>query len=135
MRKTLSLLVLVLSASLIGAAVSAQQAEDGIVGKWAGTWDGEGSGKYTMSIEDAADKGLGGTVETRPDSGEAGYTATFKSIVVNGAKVTMKYDAPDGGEVQIEGTLEGTALEGTWKAFNPGTTSLAASGTFRGTKS
>ncbi|MGH9159722.1 MAG: hypothetical protein ACRD2X_07010 [Vicinamibacteraceae bacterium] len=135
MRKTLSLLVLVFSSSLIGAPASGQQVEDGIVGKWAGTWDGESAGKYTMSIEDDAAKGLGGTVETMPHSGEAGYTATFKSIVVNGAKVIMKYDAPDGGEVRIEGTLEGTALEGTWKAFNPGTTTLAASGTFTGTKS
>ncbi|MPY88552.1 MAG: hypothetical protein GEU99_11565 [Luteitalea sp.] len=137
MRKTLSLVIVgfVCSLGLLSAQESAQPAEDRIVGTWVGTWDGESTGKYTMSIEHDAEKGLGGTVETTPDSGEAGYTATFKSIVVDGEKVTMKYDMPDGAEVQIEGTLEGTALEGTWKAFNPGTTTLAASGTLTGAKS
>jgi hypothetical protein len=135
MRKTLSFLVVVCSVSVVGAQASAQQAGDNILGKWVGTWAGEGTGKYTMSIEHNADKALGGTVETSFDSGEPGYTATFKSIVVDGEKVTMKYDAPDGSEVEIEGTLEGTALEGTWKAFEPGTTTLAASGTFTGAKS
>lgn len=134
MRKTLSLLVVVCS-SLVCVPATAQQAEEGIVGEWTGTWDGGGTGKYTMSITRDAETGLGGTVETMPDSGEAGYTATFTSIVVNGKKVTMKYDTPDGAEVQVEGTLDGTALEGTWKMFQPGTTSLAASGTFTGTKS
>ncbi|MPZ19420.1 MAG: hypothetical protein GEV06_16110 [Luteitalea sp.] len=133
MRKTLSLLLVGFVCSL--GLLSAQDAGDRIVGKWVGTWEGEGTGKYTMSIEHDAENGLGGTVDTTPDSGEAGYTATFTSVVVDGEKVTMEYDTPDGAEVQIEGTLEGAALEGTWKAFNPGTTTLAASGTFKGAKS
>jgi hypothetical protein len=56
-----------------------------------GSYAGDGTGKYTMVLSRDADKKIGGTVETTAD-GAGSYTATFKSIVVDGASVKMAYD-------------------------------------------
>ncbi len=71
-----------------------------------------------MSISRDAAKQLGGTLEATPDEG-GDFTATFKSIVVDGSKVTMAYDSPDdGGVVTLDATLDGATLKGTWKSVD-----------------
>jgi hypothetical protein len=109
-------------------------AEAALIGTWSGTYDGAGVGKYAMAITRDAAKALAGTLEVSPSEG-GGYSATFKSIVVNGQSAVLKYDTPDGGaEIQIDVTLDGTSLKGTWRAIEAGGTSVVAEGTLTATR-
>ena len=78
---------------------------------------------------------FGGTVEATADAGNS-YTATFKSVVVDGKTVKMAYDYLENAamEVQLEATVDGTSMTGTWKSVDTGTKSVGASGTFTGSK-
>lgn len=129
-------LLLVLALVTGGVAASAAQdagAEDALVGRWSGTYDGAGVGKFSMAIARDATGKLGGTLEVSSDVG--GYSATFKSIAVNGRAATLKYDTPDGGaEIQYELTLDGTTFKGTWKAFAAKSPQVLAQGTITGAK-
>ena len=83
-----------------------------------------------MSIGRDEAKNLGGTLEVMFEVGE-GYSATFRTIDVDGNTVTLAYDTPgEGAKVQLDGTLDGTTLKGAWKASDPGTNSVASSGSF-----
>ena len=130
--------MLVIAAALISAIAlpSAQgpaASKDPIVGSWAGTYDGDGTGKFTMSISRDAAKQLGGTLQAMPDDGGS-FTVTFKSIVVDGSKVTMAYDSPgDGSVVTLDATLDGTTLKGTWKSVDA-SGAVVASGGFTSSK-
>ena len=104
-----------------------------IVGTWNGTYDGEGAGTYSMTIAADPSTGLGGTLKVNP--GEGGYDVTFKSVVTEGRTATLTYDSPEGGEVQIDVTVDGDGLTGAWKAFEAGTTTVVATGTLSGKRS
>ena len=105
---------LVCAVVAIGAAPSSQTAEDNVIGAWSGTWDGASTGKYTMSIARDDAKNLGGTIQTVPDEG-GGYTATFKSVVVDGETVTISYDSPagDATKIQLVATTDGANIKGS----------------------
>lgn len=133
MRRLASCLVLLCLASL--AVVTAQdKPAEPLVGSWAGTFAGEASGKYTMSIQrESADK-LAGSIVTIVDGGNESEAA-FTSVALDGGKAVMKYGTSDGqAEIVMEATLEGEAIKGTWKAVAPGTADALQSGTFDGTK-
>ena len=120
--------VALISAIALPSAQAPAASKDPIVGSWAGTYDGDGTGKFTMSISRDAANQLGGTLEATPDGGGV-FTATFKSIVVDGSKVAMAYDSPDdGGVVQLDATLDGTTLKGTWKSLDGSSTVVAGGG-------
>ena len=120
--------VALLSTVALPSAQGTAAANDPIVGNWAGTYDGDGTGKFTMSISRDAAKQLGGTLQAMPDEG-GGFTVTFKSIVVDGSKVTMAYDSPgDGGVVTLDATLDGTTLKGTWKSVDSSGNVVATGG-------
>jgi len=131
---TLLLLALTVGVSSSHAQNSSSDA-DRLIGTWSGSYAGDGTGKYTMVLSRDADKKIGGTVETMADGGGS-YTATFKSIVVDGASVKMAYDEPgnSGIEVQLEATVDGGSLTGTWKSVDTGAKTVVASGTFTGSK-
>ena len=136
MSRFVSLLVVALTAGVIAVhAQSASSNGDSLIGTWSGTYAGDGAGKYTMVFSRDAAKKIGGTVEATADAGN-GYTATFKSIVVDGTTVKMAYDDPENAamEVQLEGTMDGSSMTGTWKSVDTGAKSVAASGTFSGSK-
>ena len=136
MSRLLSILVLALTVGLTSIhAQGSSSAEARLVGAWAGTYAGDGSGKYTMTFSRDAAKKISGTVEASPDAG-SGYTATFKSIVVDGATVKMAYDEPDNSamEIQLEANVDGDSMTGSWKSVDTGAKSVVASGTFTGSK-
>jgi hypothetical protein len=136
MPRLLTILLLALTVAVSSThARSASSDDDRWIGTWSGTYGGDGTGKYTMVLSRGADKKIGGTVETMPDGG-SGYTATFKSVVVDGASVKMAYDDPgnSGIEVQLEATVDGGSLTGTWKSVDTGAKTVVASGTFTGSK-
>jgi hypothetical protein len=119
----------------IGAVPSLQTAEDKVIGTWSGTWDGASTGKYTMSIARDDAKNLSGTIQTVPDEG-GGYTATFKSVVVDGDTVRISYDSPagDATEIQLVATTDEANIKGSWKAVDPSSNTVSASGNFIGSK-
>ena len=129
----LAVAIAIISASALPLAQGAAASNDPIVGRWAGTYDGDGTGKFTMSISRDAAKQLGGTLQAMSDDG-GNFTVTFKSIVVDGSKVTMAYDSPgDGAVVTLDATLDGTTLKGTWKSVD-GSGNVVASGGFTSAK-
>jgi hypothetical protein len=88
-----------------------------------------------MVLSEDVKKRITGTIDIAAD-GAGSYKATFKSIVVDGKTVKMAYDEPDNAalEISLEATVDGASMNGTWKSTNTQTKSVAASGTFTGTK-
>ena len=84
----LAVLVLFSAVALAAAQSSSARAEQALIGKWAGSFDGEATGKWSMAISRDAAKKLTGTLELSPDDGD-GYSVPFKSIVVAGKQVTL----------------------------------------------
>ncbi len=126
---------LVCAVVAIGAVQTSEKAEDKVTGTWTGTWDGASTGKYTMSIARDDAKKLGGTIQTVPDEG-GGYTATFKSVALDGDTVTISYDSPagDAAEIQLVATTDGVNIKGSWKAVDPSSNTVSANGNFIGSK-
>jgi hypothetical protein len=116
-----------------GAVPLAQEtgaSQDPLIGSWSGTFEGDSSGTFTMSIGRDESKNLGGTLEVLPEVGE-GYSAKFRTVDVDGNAVTLTYDTPgEGAKVQLDGTLDGKTLKGAWKVTDTATNSVASSGSF-----
>ncbi|HEX7086352.1 MAG TPA: hypothetical protein VF198_08305 [Vicinamibacterales bacterium] len=109
------------------------RSDDGLAGKWSGTFEGDSAGTFSMSFASGSD-GLTGSIDVEFATG-GGYSVPFKTIDVNGSKVALAYSAPgEGGDVQLEGELAGDAVTGTWQANDPGTGSPVAFGTFKARK-
>ena len=133
MRLMLAMLALVaVCTTPAPAAAQSSAAEDRLIGKWSGPFEGDSTGTYTMTIARDAAQALGGTLDVAPAEG-GGYTTTFKSVVVDDTAATLKYDT-DGGEVQIDLTLDGDTFKGSWKVVDPASSSVASSGTLSGKK-
>jgi hypothetical protein len=133
MRRLLPLILLALV--VFFAAPSAQTAaEKNVIGAWSGTYSGDGTGKYTMTIAPDASKKLGGTLTNTNESGES-FTSTFKTVTVDGPKLSISYESPgdDGGLVQLDATIEKASLTGAWKVVDSAK-NVMQSGTFTGTK-
>ena len=132
MRYALIFLVGMLTVAL-PALPSAQSDTPAIVGTWSGTFEGDSSGTVSSTVTQGEAKALAGTLTVKRSDGGT-FTVDFKSVVASGATATMKYDSSDGSEVQIDVTVEGTSVKGTWKAVDPATSNPVAQGTVTGTK-
>ena len=87
-----------------------------LVGTWIGTWEGDGGGKFQMTIAQEAGQKLVGEIAAQPADASS-YTAKFKSISFEGNQMTAKYDFPGAeppAEVIIEGTLKEDTAQGEW---------------------
>jgi hypothetical protein len=135
MRRLLPLILLALVVAVASPlAQGGAAAENHAIGVWSGTYAGDGSGKYTMTIARDAAKKLGGSLTNTNENGES-FTSTFKTVTVDGPKLVITYDAPggEGGEVQVEATLDKESLTGSWKVVDTAK-NVVQSGTFTGTK-
>src|SRR5436189_6383555 len=131
MSRFVSLLAIVLTVGL--SALHAQSSSSGdVVGTWSGTYSGDASGKYTMVFSRDAAKKIGGTVAATADAGN-GYTATFKSVVVDGKTVKMAYDDQENDvmEDQLEATVDDDWMTRTWNSVDNNTKSDTANETFK----
>ena len=125
-------------AIMFGVVCSAAQrggegstAAEKYVGTWSGTWEGgqAGSGGFGLTLEKGKDGGLAGSVSV---TGEPTYTATFRTVAFDGAKMTAKYDFPggEGAEVVLVATFEGDSATGTWSLREKASGNEAFAGTW-----
>ena len=125
----------VILASAIVALTLLQESKAGsqFVGTWSGTWDGAGTGGFELTIENAADTALTCKVSV---TGEPSYSATCKTLIFEGNKMTAKYDFPpdDRAEVHLAATFDGKSAAGTWVLREQGSSSDMASGGWKVTK-
>ena len=118
MRNRLTTLMLgfVMSAAAAAAPTAARQAAgpEQYVGIWAGTYDGAATGTLELILDKGKDGGLTGKVNVVSEGGN--YSADFKSVEIDGPKVTAKYDFPldPSAEVIMTATFESAAAKGTW---------------------
>jgi hypothetical protein len=126
---------------ILGAlcSVAAQRADDKaasgeqFVGTWTGTWDGAGTGGFTLILE----KGKGGAIAGRVAvTGEPTYTTTIKTLAFEGPKMTARYDFPenDAIEIVLTASFEDTKATGTWSAREKANGNEAATGGWTVTK-
>ena len=123
------MIALVMAAgSVAQVAARPSQTVDPLVGIWAGTYDGAASGTMEMVLEKGQDGALTGKVNVVSDGGN--YSADFKSIAVDGSKVTAKYDFPldPSAEVIMTATFESAAAKGTWSLRPKGAADELAGG-------
>ena len=129
MRKTLTIWLCVAILGVVSAAAH-QAGDDTRAGTWAGTWEGEGAtGGFELTLEKAKDGPLTGRVSV---TGEPTYKATFKTLTIEGNKLTATYDFPpaDGAEVLLAATFDGNACKGTWVLREKASGNAAAQGTW-----
>ncbi len=137
MRNVFILCVLTLMFSTVGyGQPDSKRAGDSYLGNWTGTWTSSegGSGELEVSIEKTKDGVAGGKLTA--SGGESAHSAVFKSVTFDGTKMQAKYDYPlgEGGEVTLDATLDGPAVNGTWMLRPPGGTTDVARGTWTATK-
>lgn len=130
-RFVLSLSLLMLATA--GFSAHPLQAADPI-GTWTGTWEGAGgTGGIEVVFEKDKDGGLAGRVSV---TGEPTYKTTFKTVTLEGQKVTWTYDFPpdESIEITMAASVEGSSAKGTWSARPKGGGDEVASGTWTAAK-
>jgi hypothetical protein len=129
-----SMVITFLAFSILAAAGQKDSAKNKLVGKWAGTWTGESSGKFEMTIsKDAAGK-LSATITATPDQGEPN-TMVSTSMEQTAEKIKIKCDG-QGSEVEVvlEGAFEGQSLKGSYSVRNKGQGDQVESGSWSASK-
>lgn len=83
-------------------------------GTWSGSWEGPSSGEFDLTLEKGKDAAPRGKITVT--AGSPPYTAEFKSLTIDGGKMSGKYDYPldEGGEVSMEAAFDGGTAKGTW---------------------
>jgi hypothetical protein len=97
-------------------SLAAQTAAERFAGSWSGTYEGDSSGRVVMAIT-VGDGGKAAVhLEVTDNSDGATQRVDAKSVVLDGDKAVVMYDAPgsDLGEVRLEGVFSGDAASGTW---------------------
>ena len=67
MRHVMLVVASLLSAIALPSGQGTTASKDPIVGNWAGTYDGDGTGRFTMSISRDAAKHSAGSIEVTPE--------------------------------------------------------------------
>jgi hypothetical protein len=98
----------------VSAQAQLNESEKKLVGDWAGSWSGGGSGSFVMTITKDATGKLSGNITPKSENGDS-WTAPFESVTLADGKVILKVPDP-GGEVDIiiEATVDESILRGEY---------------------
>ena len=128
--------VIVFCGVIAGTSGEARQTSNGdeLAGKWAGTWDGAGSGEFELTLEKAKDGTPAGKVTVTTEQGN--YAADLKGVSFAGKNMSATYDFPldPSAEVAMAATFDGGKAKGTWSLRPKGGGTEVAGGTFALTK-
>ena len=131
----MGLLLIAGSLTFANAPARAAQASTGdeYAGKWAGTWDGSGSGEFELTLEKGKDA-LAGKVAVTTEQGN--YAADLKGLSFSGKSMSATYDFPldPSAEVAIAATFDGGKAKGTWSLRPKGQATELAGGSWTVTK-
>jgi hypothetical protein len=120
-----------LAACIVGLGMTVVSAQDKYMGVWSGGWQAAGgaSGGMEITLEKGKDAAAAGRVSV---TGEPTYKATFKSVTLDGPKMTLRYDFPpdESIEIVLEATVDGASAKGTWMAREKASGNVVADGTF-----
>jgi hypothetical protein len=124
-----ALLVLGMVCSTMAQGGADTNAAAKFFGTWSGSWEGNGTGGFELTLEKGKDGAPGGKVSV---TGEPTYNATLKTLKVEGQKLTATYDFPpdDSLEVALTATFDGDTAKGTWSARGKNGGSELATGTW-----
>ena len=112
---------------------AAQRTDEDLLGTWSGTWEGAGSGGFELTLEKSKDGPMTGRVSV---TGEPTYKATFKTLTIDGRKMSATYDFPpdEGAEVVLAATFDDNRADGTWQVREKANGNVAFRGTWTVTK-
>jgi hypothetical protein len=132
LRRIVGIMVAGLLAAGMVAEGQAQSKDKGeaFVGSWAGKWTGGSEGALELTISKADGK-LAGSITGTPSSGNP-FTASFKTVAVEGGTLTATFDVPpDGGpEATLTATLEGGDAKGAYTLKEKAQGSVVETGTW-----
>jgi hypothetical protein len=128
------LLVCCAIGSTTGASARQASSAEQYAGAWSGTYDGAGTGPFEMTLDKGKDGAMTGRVAVTTDAGN--YTADFKTVSFDGARMSATYDYPldPAAEVVMTTTFDGRSAKGTWVLRAKGQTDEVASGTLTVTR-
>jgi hypothetical protein len=86
-----------------------------VLGKWQGTYQGSGKGKFEIGLsQDAAGKPAG-YVAIQPEGAPEFPSISFDSVILEGNTFKATFTDWEGAQAHVEGQLEKEALKGTWQ--------------------
>ena len=89
-----------------------------MLGKWQGTYEGSGKGKFEIGLTQDAGGKPSGYVAIQPEGAPEFPSITFDSVTLEGN--TLKATFTDWEGAQVQGQLEKDELKGTWKTGGQG---------------
>src|SRR5215813_5662833 len=129
-----AILLIAASAIVVTQTAVANSEDNAFVGTWQGSWTGQGSGKFEMTISKGSGSKLSGTISPKPDDGEV-YTVAFKSVEVSAGKLLTKFEDPNGElDIALTGTAEGKSAKGTYTVRQKSDGTEVDSGTWTATR-
>ncbi len=101
------------------AAATAVRAADAdaapLLGKWQGTYEGSGKGKFEIGLSRDAGGKPAGYVAIQPEGAPEFPSIPFDSVTLEGNTLKATFTDWEGAQAQVEGQLDKEELKGTWK--------------------
>ncbi|GAB4032483.1 hypothetical protein [Spirosoma jeollabukense] len=111
-----AIILLVVTFQTTRAQTSSSKSDTTVAGKWAGTYSGDASGKFELTLNQAGNKKLTGQVTMIADNGNQ-QTTDLKTITWQNGQLSATYvDPAENDEVSFTGSYTNSTLKGTWKS-------------------
>jgi hypothetical protein len=86
-----------------------------MLGKWQGTYEGSGKGKFEIGLTREADGKPAGYVAIQPEGAPEFPSISFDTVTLEGNTLKATFTDWEGAQAQVEGQLEKDELKGSWK--------------------